>query len=141
MCCRGETKGFDCLCSAAASLTVISVKAVSGMITESIKGQLQLIYPIFYIMLVIMIASCAFQIKSVNVFFGLAFFFKTSSVSPCCSTLSFNSLANLPMFLPSLFLGEPEVEKKDIQNCCVPVSVLHLHTFSNPRTFHFADTV
>lgn len=49
-----------------ASLTVISVKAVSGMITESIKGQLQLIYPIFYIMLVIMIASCAFQIKFLN---------------------------------------------------------------------------
>lgn len=63
LCCQVKLKGFDCLCSAAASLTVISVKAVSGMITESIKGQLQLIYPIFYIMLVIMIASCAFQIK------------------------------------------------------------------------------
>uniref|UniRef100_A0A665TP97 NIPA like domain containing 2 n=1 Tax=Echeneis naucrates TaxID=173247 RepID=A0A665TP97_ECHNA len=49
-----------------ASLTVISVKAVSGMITESIKGQLQLIYPIFYVMLVVMIASCAFQIKFLN---------------------------------------------------------------------------
>lgn len=49
-----------------ASLTVISVKAVSGMITETIKGQLQLIYPIFYVMLVIMIASCAFQIKFLN---------------------------------------------------------------------------
>ncbi|XP_036930456.1 NIPA-like protein 2 isoform X1 [Acanthopagrus latus] len=49
-----------------ASLTVISVKAVSGMITESIKGQLQLIYPIFYVMLVIMVASCAFQIKFLN---------------------------------------------------------------------------
>ncbi|KAM7420191.1 hypothetical protein PAMA_014748 [Pampus argenteus] len=49
-----------------ASLTVISVKAVSGMITESIKGQLQLIYPIFYIMLVVMVASCAFQIKFLN---------------------------------------------------------------------------
>ncbi|XP_076004606.1 NIPA-like protein 2 isoform X4 [Genypterus blacodes] len=49
-----------------ASLTVISVKAVSGMITESIKGHLQLTYPIFYVMLVIMIASCAFQIKFLN---------------------------------------------------------------------------
>ncbi|XP_049902602.1 NIPA-like protein 2 isoform X2 [Epinephelus moara] len=49
-----------------ASLTVISVKAVSGMITESIKGQLQLIYPIFYVMLVVMVASCAFQIKFLN---------------------------------------------------------------------------
>ncbi|XP_034384870.1 NIPA-like protein 2 [Cyclopterus lumpus] len=49
-----------------ASLTVISVKAVSGMIAESIKGQLQLIYPIFYVMLVVMIASCAFQIKFLN---------------------------------------------------------------------------
>ncbi|XP_056290113.1 NIPA-like protein 2 [Pseudoliparis swirei] len=49
-----------------ASLTVISVKAVSGMIAESIKGQLQLIYPIFYVMVVIMIASCGFQIKFLN---------------------------------------------------------------------------
>ncbi|XP_030605969.1 NIPA-like protein 2 [Archocentrus centrarchus] len=49
-----------------ASLTVISVKAVSGMITESIKGQLQLIYPIFYVMLIVMVASCAFQIKFLN---------------------------------------------------------------------------
>ncbi|XP_034089281.1 NIPA-like protein 2 [Gymnodraco acuticeps] len=49
-----------------ASLTVISVKAVSGMIAESITGQLQLIYPIFYIMGVIMIVSCAFQIKFLN---------------------------------------------------------------------------
>ncbi|XP_068179722.1 NIPA-like protein 2 [Antennarius striatus] len=49
-----------------ASVTVISVKAVSGMITESIKGQLQLIYPIFYVMVIIMIASCSFQIKFLN---------------------------------------------------------------------------
>ncbi|XP_029602843.1 NIPA-like protein 2 isoform X1 [Salmo trutta] len=49
-----------------ASLTVISVKAVSGMITESIKGHLQLTYPIFYVMLVVMVASCAFQIKFLN---------------------------------------------------------------------------
>lgn len=35
------------------------------MITESIKGQLQFIYPIFYVMLVVMIVSCAFQIKLV----------------------------------------------------------------------------
>ena len=70
-----------CLCVAAASLTVISVKAVSGMITESIKGQLQLIYPIFYVMLVIMVASCAFQIKLVKVFslcFSATFFFPVS---------------------------------------------------------------
>ncbi|KAG7253487.1 hypothetical protein CRUP_002317, partial [Coryphaenoides rupestris] len=49
-----------------ASLTVISVKAVSGMITESIKGNLQLLYPIFYVMLVVMVVSCAFQIKFLN---------------------------------------------------------------------------
>ncbi|XP_064883130.1 NIPA-like protein 2 [Oncorhynchus nerka] len=49
-----------------ASLTVISVKAMSGMITESIKGDLQLTYPIFYVMVVVMVASCAFQIKFLN---------------------------------------------------------------------------
>ncbi|XP_060717797.1 NIPA-like protein 2 [Tachysurus vachellii] len=50
-----------------ASVTVITVKAVSGMITETIRGShLQLTYPIFYIMFIIMIVSCAFQIKFLN---------------------------------------------------------------------------
>ncbi|KAG2465050.1 NPAL2 protein, partial [Polypterus senegalus] len=49
-----------------ASVTVISVKAVSGMITESVNGSMQLIYPIFYVMVVVMIASCAFQVKFLN---------------------------------------------------------------------------
>ncbi|KAF7641353.1 hypothetical protein LDENG_00283770, partial [Lucifuga dentata] len=49
-----------------ASLTVISVKAVSGMISESVKGSLQLVYPIFYVMLIVMVASCTFQIKFLN---------------------------------------------------------------------------
>lgn len=50
-----------------ASVTVISVKAVSGMIAETIKGNLvQLSYAIFYVMFVVMVASCAFQIKFLN---------------------------------------------------------------------------
>lgn len=53
---------YLCFCLPA-SLTVISVKAVSGMITLSVTGKMQLTYAIFYIMLVIMIASCVFQVK------------------------------------------------------------------------------
>ncbi|XP_034867497.1 NIPA-like protein 2 isoform X4 [Mirounga leonina] len=49
-----------------ASLTVISVKAVSGMITFSVTDKMQLTYPIFYIMFIIMIASCVFQVKFLN---------------------------------------------------------------------------
>ncbi|XP_036193732.1 NIPA-like protein 2 [Myotis myotis] len=49
-----------------ASLTVISVKAVSGMIAFSVTDKMQLTYPIFYIMLIIMIASCVFQVKFLN---------------------------------------------------------------------------
>ncbi|XP_059528120.1 NIPA-like protein 2 isoform X2 [Myotis daubentonii] len=49
-----------------ASLTVISVKAVSGMIACSVTDKMQLTYPIFYIMLIIMIASCVFQVKFLN---------------------------------------------------------------------------
>ncbi|EGW04064.1 NIPA-like protein 2 [Cricetulus griseus] len=52
--------------SVTASLTVISVKAVSGMITLSVTGKMQLTYAIFYVMLVIMIASCVFQVKFLN---------------------------------------------------------------------------
>ncbi|XP_063306371.1 NIPA-like protein 2 [Pelobates fuscus] len=49
-----------------ASLAVISVKAVSGMIAMTLKGHMQLTYPIFYVMIVIMVASCAFQVKFLN---------------------------------------------------------------------------
>uniref|UniRef100_A0A8B9SN25 NIPA like domain containing 3 n=1 Tax=Anas platyrhynchos TaxID=8839 RepID=A0A8B9SN25_ANAPL len=43
------------------SMTVVTVKAVAGMIVVSIQGNLQLDYPIFYIMLVCMIATAVFQ--------------------------------------------------------------------------------
>ncbi|NXU53984.1 NPAL2 protein, partial [Turnix velox] len=49
-----------------ASLTVIAVKAVASMITLSAKGKMQLTYPIFYIMIVLMATSCAFQVKFLN---------------------------------------------------------------------------
>lgn len=42
-------------------MTVITVKAVAGMIVVSIRGKLQLGYPIFYIMVVCMVATAAFQ--------------------------------------------------------------------------------
>ncbi|XP_015416459.1 PREDICTED: NIPA-like protein 2 isoform X5 [Myotis davidii] len=54
-----------------ASLTVISVKAVSGMIAFSVTDKMQLTYPIFYIMLIIMIASCVFQVKCFLSFLGV----------------------------------------------------------------------
>ncbi|KAM6428242.1 NIPA-like protein 3 isoform 2-T2 [Liasis olivaceus] len=43
------------------SMTVITVKAVAGMIVVSIQGNVQLGYPIFYIMVVCMVATAAFQ--------------------------------------------------------------------------------
>jgi len=43
------------------SVTVITVKAVSGMIVLSISGPLQLAYPIFYVMFVCMVATVVFQ--------------------------------------------------------------------------------
>uniref|UniRef100_A0A8C5S4D7 NIPA like domain containing 3 n=1 Tax=Laticauda laticaudata TaxID=8630 RepID=A0A8C5S4D7_LATLA len=43
------------------SMTVITVKAVAGMIVVSIRGNMQLGYPIFYIMAVCMVATTAFQ--------------------------------------------------------------------------------
>lgn len=46
-----------------ASLTVIAARAVSGMLTASVADPTQLTYPIFYIMLIIMVASCICQVK------------------------------------------------------------------------------
>ncbi|KAM3829505.1 NIPA-like protein 3 isoform 3-T4 [Vipera latastei] len=43
------------------SMTVITVKAVAGMVAVSIRGNMQLDYPIFYIMAVCMVATTAFQ--------------------------------------------------------------------------------
>ncbi|NXY84686.1 NPAL2 protein, partial [Alcedo cyanopectus] len=49
-----------------ASPTVICVKAVASMVALSAEGKMQLTYPIFYIMIVLMAASCAFQVKFLN---------------------------------------------------------------------------
>ncbi|XP_010125547.1 PREDICTED: NIPA-like protein 2 [Chlamydotis macqueenii] len=49
-----------------ASLTVIAVKAVASMVTLSVKGKMQLTYSVFYIMIVLMATSCAFQVKFLN---------------------------------------------------------------------------
>ncbi|KAK4827500.1 hypothetical protein QYF61_018800 [Mycteria americana] len=54
-----------------ASLTVIAVKAVASMITLSTKGKMQLTYPVFYIMIVLMATSCAFQVKCLLSFLGV----------------------------------------------------------------------
>lgn len=43
------------------SVTVITVKAVSGMLVLTFEGTMQLDYPIFYVMFVCMVASVVFQ--------------------------------------------------------------------------------
>uniref|UniRef100_A0A5F8GPE5 NIPA like domain containing 3 n=1 Tax=Monodelphis domestica TaxID=13616 RepID=A0A5F8GPE5_MONDO len=43
------------------SMTVVTVKAVAGMLVLSIQGNLQLDYPIFYVMLVCMVATTVYQ--------------------------------------------------------------------------------
>ncbi|KAL4624160.1 NIPA-like protein 3 [Arapaima gigas] len=43
------------------SVTAITVKAVSGMAVLSIQGNMQLTYPIFYVMFVCMVATVVFQ--------------------------------------------------------------------------------
>ncbi|XP_051844171.1 NIPA-like protein 3 isoform X2 [Antechinus flavipes] len=43
------------------SMTVVTVKAVAGMLVLSIQGNLQLDYPIFYVMLVCMVATAIYQ--------------------------------------------------------------------------------
>ncbi|XP_040055163.1 NIPA-like protein 3 [Gasterosteus aculeatus] len=45
------------------SVTVITVKAVSGMLVLSIEGSMQLDYPIFSVMFVCMVASVVFQAR------------------------------------------------------------------------------
>ncbi|XP_054841997.1 NIPA-like protein 2 [Eublepharis macularius] len=46
-----------------ASPAIISAKAVASMIVLSVKGNMQLTYPIFYLMLIIMVLTCVFQVK------------------------------------------------------------------------------
>lgn len=47
----------------AGSVTVITVKAVSGMLVLTIEGNMQLDYPIFSVMFVCMVASVVFQAR------------------------------------------------------------------------------
>ncbi|XP_061459745.1 NIPA-like protein 2 isoform X4 [Rhineura floridana] len=49
-----------------ASLNVISVKAVATMIALSVRSNMQLTYPVFYIMLILMVLTCVFQVKFLN---------------------------------------------------------------------------
>ena len=49
-----------------ASGTVISAKAVSGMLAISFQGDSQLVYPIFYVMLLVMIVTTIVQVKYLN---------------------------------------------------------------------------
>nr|DBA24092.1 TPA: hypothetical protein GDO54_011793 [Pyxicephalus adspersus] len=49
-----------------ASVAVISVKAVAGMLAMTLKGNMQLTHAIFYVMAVLMVASCVFQVKFLN---------------------------------------------------------------------------
>ncbi|NXG49729.1 NPAL2 protein, partial [Psilopogon haemacephalus] len=46
-----------------ASLAVIAAKAVASMVTLSVGGKMQLTYPVFYIMISLLLASSAFQVK------------------------------------------------------------------------------
>ncbi|XP_036602631.1 NIPA-like protein 3 isoform X2 [Trichosurus vulpecula] len=48
------------------SMTVVTVKAVAGMLILSIQGNLQLDYPIFYVMLVCMVATAVYQAAFLN---------------------------------------------------------------------------
>ncbi|KAL2098458.1 hypothetical protein ACEWY4_004938 [Coilia grayii] len=51
------------LVSLLGSMTVVTVKAVSGMLVLSMLGSMQLGYPIFYVLLVSMVATVTFQAR------------------------------------------------------------------------------
>ncbi|XP_031436563.1 NIPA-like protein 3 [Clupea harengus] len=61
------------------SVTAITVKAVSGMLVLSIQGSMQLGYPIFYVMLVCMVATVTFQAR----FLSQASYLYDSSLIAC----------------------------------------------------------
>ncbi|XP_058420676.1 NIPA-like protein 2 isoform X1 [Diceros bicornis minor] len=95
-----------------ASLTVISVKAVSGMITFSVTDKLQLTYPIFYIMFIIMIASCVFQVKFLNQAMKL---YNTTTVVPINHIFFTTSAIIAGVFCHSLVcFWSQEIEKRNI---------------------------
>ncbi|NXM45076.1 NPAL2 protein, partial [Gymnorhina tibicen] len=94
-----------------ASLTVIAVKAVSSMIALYVmKGKMQLTYSVFYIMIVLMATSCAFQIKFLNqamhlyeatavVPINFVFFTTSATISGVIFYREFQSAALLSVFM------------------------------------------
>ncbi|XP_056623682.1 NIPA-like protein 3 [Triplophysa dalaica] len=71
------------------SVTVITVKAVSGMIVLSVRGPLQLSYPIFYVMFVCMVATVFFQAS----FLAQASHLYDSSLITCVNYIFSTTLA------------------------------------------------
>ncbi|XP_073650720.1 NIPA-like protein 2 isoform X2 [Tursiops truncatus] len=95
-----------------ASLTVISVKAVSGMIAFSVTDKMQLTYPIFYIMFIIMIASCVFQVKLLNQATKL---YNTATVVPINHTFFTISAIIAGVFCHSLvWFWSQEIEERNV---------------------------
>ncbi|KAK7100815.1 NIPA-like protein 2 [Littorina saxatilis] len=57
---------FLLISSVTASFTVLSAKAVSGMIQISVSGYPQFNHPVLYVMLVVMVATAVIQVKYLN---------------------------------------------------------------------------
>ncbi|XP_053191639.1 NIPA-like protein 3 [Scomber japonicus] len=92
------------------SVTVITVKAVSGMLVLTIEGNMQLNYPIFSVMFVCMVASVIFQARF---------------LSQACKLYNSSLIASVNYILSTIFAVTAgavfylEFKKEDILHICL----------------------
>lgn len=92
------------------SVTVITVKAVSGMLVLTVEGNMQLDYPIFHVMFVCMVASVVFQARFLSQACKLHDSSQIASVNYILSTF-FAVVAGAVFYL--------EFNKEDVLHICM----------------------
>lgn len=92
------------------SVTVITVKAVSGMLVLTAEGTMQLDYPIFYVMFVCMVASVVFQ---------ASFLSQACKLHDSCLIASVNYILSTVFAVVAGAVFYLEFKREDVLHICI----------------------
>ncbi|KAM3594652.1 uncharacterized protein V6R79_011545 [Siganus canaliculatus] len=98
------------LVSLLGSVTVITVKAVSGMLVLTVEGSMQLNYPIFSVMFVCMVASVVFQAR---------FLAQACNMYDSCLIASVNYILSTSFALTAGAVFYLEFNNEDVLHICM----------------------
>ncbi|XP_076834321.1 NIPA-like protein 3 isoform X2 [Brachyhypopomus gauderio] len=118
------------------SVTVITVKAVAGMLVLSVQGSLQFTYPIFYVMVVCMVATVVFQASNIC---GEESRQQTSEPNTCRGSISLHWEVHVE---PTQGFNKMDILVAEItrKSECPSCGVLNCHLDTNLSVKHTAHT-